>query len=569
MLKKALFTFLSLVLTLILAGCHELTQSLPQPTTSPVSSSTPTPAPTLTASPIPTAAFDTSPDWWQDSTFYLIFERSFYDSNGDGIGDFKGITQKLDYLNDGNPSVTSDLGINALWLMPIMDSPSEHGYDVRDFYKVNPQYGTLDDFKELLAEAHKRGIHVVIDFVLHNTSEQNNWFIQSQDPKSPYRTWYLWSDTDPGWRGPWGQQVWYPLNNDYFYAYFGSASPNLNLTSPEVTSEMKKVASFWVNEVGVDGFRLDAIGTLIPEGTKAMNTPATHRWLKDYQVYLKSLNPSFFTVGEIWDNNEVILPYVADEEIDLAFNFDLAFTAIRAINEGDPAPISEQVRDAKVTFPDGRYAIFLANHDMDRLLTQFGGNTQKARAAASIYLTLPGTPFIYYGEEIGMQGYAPDSGGRLPMQWSGGQNAGFTTQMPWKPIGSGFETLNVQNELGKPLTLLTHYQKLINLRGQYAVIRHGDVFTPEASQSRLYSSFSVLDNEAVLVIVNLSDSTFVNPKVSLPASTLPAGEYQLTDLFGSAAASTTTINAQGGFENLSPATQLLPWGTLIFRLDKP
>jgi glycosidase len=206
---------------------------------------------------------------------------------------------------------------------------------------------------------------------------------------------------------------------------------------------------------------------------------------------------------------------------------------------------------------------------MDRLLTQLGGNTQKAKAAASVYLTLPGVPFIYYGEEVGLQGTAPDSGGRLPMQWSGGQNAGFSTHLAWLPPGSGYETLNVQNERGKTLTLLTHYQKLIALRNRYAVIRRGEVFIPTTSQSRLYSSFSVLDNEAVLVIINLSDSTFVNPKVSMSSSSLPSGVYQVTDLFGNASAQQVVINASGGFENFAPAAQILPFGTLIFRLGKP
>ena len=168
-----------------------------------------------------------------------------------------------------------------------------------------------------------------------------------------------------------------------------------------------------------------------------------------------------------------------------------------------------------------------------------------------------------------MQGTAPDSGGRLPMQWSGGQNAGFSTHLAWLPPGPGYETLNVQNEQGKPLTLLTHYQKLIALRNQYAVIRRGEVFIPATSQSRLYSSFSVLENEAVLVIINLSDSTFVNAKVSLASSPLPAGEYKMTDLFGNTTEKQVTINASGGFENLSPAAQILPFGTVIFRLSKP
>jgi glycosidase len=565
MLKKAFV----LILALALVGCHELTPSPTPPSATSTITSTNTPEPTPSPTLAPTSTLNTSPGWWKDGIFYLIFVRSFYDSNNDGIGDFNGITQKLDYLNDGNPDTTTDLGINAIWLMPIMDSPSEHGYDVRDFYKVNPQYGTLEDFKELLTQAHKRGIHVIIDFILHNASEQNDWFVQSRDPSSPYRTWFLWSAKDPGWRGPWGQQVWYPLENAFFYSYFWKGSPSLNVANPDVTAEIKKITDYWVNDIGVDGFRLDAIGVLIPEGSNVANTPSTHRWLKDYHTYLKSLDPSFFTVGEIWDKNEVVLPYVQDEEIDLAFNFDLAFGTVKAIKEENPELITGQVVKDQQTFPDGRYGLFLANHDMDRLLTQLDGNAQQAKAAASVYLTLPGVPFIYYGEEIGMQGYAPDSGGRLPMQWTGGQNAGFSQHLAWLPPGAGYETLNVQNEQGKPLTLLTHYQKLITLRNRYEVIRRGEVFIPTPSQSKLYSTFTVLDGEAVLVIINLSSSTFVNVKVSLPSSSLPAGEYQMTDLFGSSAAQQVVIDSSGGYASLAAATQILPWGTLIFHLSKP
>lgn len=565
---------LVLMLVISLSGCIEQTpsaippQTLPVPTLTTIPIPTPTGLPTLTPTLSPAATLDTSNTWWYNAVFYQIFVRSFYDSNADGIGDFNGITQKLDYLNDVDPTTTTDLGINAIWLMPIMDSPSEHGYNVRDFYAVNPQYGTMDDFKELLARAHERGMHVIIDFIIHNTSVEHPWFIQSKDPSSPYRNWYIWSEVDPGWRGPWGQQVWYPLNNDYIYAYFWEGSPNLNLTNPEVTAELLKLTTFWLNDVGVDGFRLDAIGILIHEGSTQTNTPATHRWLKDFHDYYKGLKSSAFTVGEIWDKNEVVIPYVQNGEIDLAFNFDLAFAIIRGLNEANASVIIEQVNKGRAMFPKGQYGIFSANHDMDRLLTQLNSDPQKAKAAASITLTLPGVPFIYYGEEIGLKGYAPDSGGRLPMQWSGEQNSGFSVTTAWLPPGEDFKTFNVQNEQGKPLSLLTHYQKLIALRNQSEVMRRGEVFTPGISHPEVYCTLSVLNGEAILVIVNLSDHPVTQYHLSLASSSLPAGQYSVTNLFGNPPAKNVTINVSGGFESYAPSNQVPSFGTLIYHLGK-
>jgi alpha-amylase len=295
--RYRLFAFVLLGASLLLAGC--LAPAAPAPT----STSTSTLAPSATPAPVtvtPVAATMTSvptlapaetrvapvtglpagtdgKPWWNDAVFYEVFVRSFYDSNGDGIGDFNGLTAKLDYLNDGNPATTTDLGVTALWLMPIHPSPSYHGYDVTDYYDVNPQYGTLADFKRLLAEAHKRGIRVILDLVLNHTSLQHLWFVAAQDPQSPYRDWYLWSPTDPGWPGPWGEKVWYANGRSYYYAIFDKNMPDLNYTNPAVTAKLDDVARFWLAEVGVDGFRLDAAKHLIEAGQVQENTASTRR----------------------------------------------------------------------------------------------------------------------------------------------------------------------------------------------------------------------------------------------------------------------------------------------------
>jgi alpha-amylase len=212
--------------------------------------------------------------WWNDTIFYEIFVRSFCDSNGDGIGDFNGITEKLDYLKN--------LGVTGLWLMPINPSPSYHGYDVTNYFAVNPDYGTIADFKTLVSEAHNRGIRVIIDMVLNHTSSQHPWFIAAQDPNSPYRNFYIWSDTKPVYSGPWGEQVWYPTITGYYYAIFSQSMPDLNYRNTEVTAQMENAVKFWLETTGIDGFRLDAARHLIENGTVQANTPETHAWFKQF-----------------------------------------------------------------------------------------------------------------------------------------------------------------------------------------------------------------------------------------------------------------------------------------------
>ena len=249
-------------------------------------------APTIAPTPIKES---TPVNWWSNDVFYEIFVRSFNDSNGDGIGDFNGITQKLDYLQE--------LGVTAIWLMPIFPSPSYHGYDVTDYYDVNPQYGTMDDFKTLVEEAHKRDIRIIIDLVINHTSDKHPWFKEAKkDPNSPYRDWYIWSKTDPKYLGPWGERVWHSSTSGFYYGIFEAFMPDLNYKNPAVTDEMKKVASFWLKDIGVDGFRLDAAKHLIEEGSKQENTKATHLWYQnEFYPATKAINPEVHDRwGVVW-----------------------------------------------------------------------------------------------------------------------------------------------------------------------------------------------------------------------------------------------------------------------------
>ena len=358
-------------------------------------------------------AAQTAPNW-QNRVFYELFVRSFYDSNGDGIGDFQGIIQKLDYLNDGDPNTTSDLGVTGLWLMPIMPSPSYHGYDVTDYRAVNPDYGTMDDFKALLAAAHARGIAVLVDLPVNHTSSQHPWFAASAAGDPAYRDWYVWDQSCPTYPGPWGEKVWIRLNNSCYYAIFWDGMPDLNYRNPAVVAEMDDVARFWLQDVGVDGFRIDALQHIVEDGQQQANTPETLAWARDFQAYVNSINPNAMVVGEVQSNSFMASTYVPD--VNLVFDFDLAASIVQSARGGNPNAVSSLENRVDQLYPPGEVATFLTNHDQNRVMSTIR-SVPKAKVAADLLLTLPGVPFVYYGEEIGMQGIKPDERIRTPMQW--------------------------------------------------------------------------------------------------------------------------------------------------------
>jgi alpha-amylase len=563
--KSIIFTITSLVILLSSCKINFSSNKLPSPLPiekekEPTATFLSTGTPEVSESPI-------NNEWWKDTVFYEIFVRSFYDSNGDGIGDFQGIIQKLNYLNDGDPSTSSDLGISGIWLMPIMPSPSTHGYDVTDYYNVNPQYGTLEDFKELLDQAHLRGIKVILDLPINHTSSDHPWFIQSQDQQSPFRNWYIWKETDPGYLGPWNQIVWHPMNGDYFYGYFWEGMPDLNYRNPKVTAEMENVVRFWVEDIGVDGFRLDAIGALIEDGNQQVETSATHQWFKEFNQFVKELNADIFTVGEVWNPNEIVVPYLKNHEVDLAFNFDLSAAIIRGINENNPAIIIEQVQKGKDLFPDGRYGAFITNHDMERAITQLGENQEKAKIGASIYLTLPGVPFIYYGEEIGMGGLAPDEQCRLPMQWDASQNAGFSSSVPWLPPQPNFRDLNVLTEEEEPTSIIIQYKNLIALRNREELFENGNIFINQSEDPRIYSISLAHQGKAILVIINISDQAINKFAISQQARIFTQVRQFVTDLYGNSSPAMLEVDASGGFQDYQPVDQIPAFGTLIYRIE--
>lgn len=504
--------------------------------------------------------------WWNDTTFYEIFVRSFADSDGNGIGDFKGLTAKLDYLNDGDPQTTTDLGINGIWLMPVNPSPSYHGYDVTDYQGINPDYGTLDDFKAFLKAAHQRGIRVILDFVLNHTSNQHPWFQAAQDPKSDKRSWYIWTEKSPGYVGPWKEQVWWPGPGGYYYAIFTAGMPDLNYRNPEVTQQMESTAQFWLKDIGVDGFRLDAAKHLIEDGQAQQNTEATHDWYKQFRTFYKKINPNAFTIGEVADTNENAAPYISGkDQLDMVFNFDLAEAIISNVFSLSGRRMGEQLSASVSLYPAGQFGSFLTNHDQNRAMSRLG-SLDRARQAALIYLTGPGVPFIYYGEEIGMTGQKPDERLRSPMQWSSDANAGFTSGRSWEVINSDYDRVNVGAENQDPASLLTWYRDLVQLRDRHPALRVGDTFKVVPDKQAIYTTLRVSKTEAILVVANLGSTPLSDYKLDLDASSLK-GKYQGKLLAGQGTIADLTVDDNGGYKAYKPLAELPAKGSFIILLQ--
>ncbi len=499
--------------------------------------------------------------WWRDAVFYEVFVRSFYDTDGNGIGDFNGITQKLDYIQN--------LGVNALWLMPIFPSPSYHGYDVTDYFTVNPQYGSMEDFMRLVQEAHKRGIHIIIDLVINHTSDQHPWFKASKDPSSPYRDWYIWRADDPKYLGPWGERVWHPsASGGYYYGIFEAFMPDLNYRNPAVTDEIKKIVRFWLTDVGVDGYRLDAAKHLIEDGTKQENSTETHQWFQDefYPAY-KAINPNAMTVGELsGDSPNTIASYISHEQFDLAFNFQLAGAFLQSAQSGSASYAVNMLKISENALPDHQYATFLTNHDQNRVMSTLYGNLQKAKLGAFLLLTSPGTPFIYYGEEIGMTGNKPDENIRRPMQWSEAANAGFTTGRPWRKPNSSYPQVNVSAQIDDPTSLLSFYRDLISLRKDNSTLRTGSLSIITTGNSGIYASLRANENETILILANLGDKAISDYGLSLGESMLIPGEYTLSPLLGNGSFTALSVNKNGQFSDFQLLKEVPPYGMYILKI---
>jgi glycosidase len=539
----------------------------------------PTPAPTMTA-PTPSASElqitptaaepeESGYPWWNETVFYEIFVRSFYDSNGDGIGDLQGLIQKLDYLNDGDPDTKDDLGITGIWLMPIFQATSYHGYDVTDYYSIQPDYGTMEDFKQLLAEAHARGIRVIIDLVINHTSVEHPWFVESRsDKNSPYRDWYIWSDTDPGYLGPWNQDVWhFNYDNSYYYGIFWSGMPDLNFKNPAVTAEVNKISSFWLSEIGVDGFRVDGARHLIEEGQVQANTESTLAWFEQFNIKNKELNPELMTVGEVWDSNFSAAKYVKDKAFDLVFDFELSESLLEGINGNDGKQIKNAIEFNTKLFPYLQKANFLTNHDMNRVMSVFQQDPAKAKLGALFLLTISGVPFIYYGEEVGMLGSKPDEDIRKPMQWTASENAGFSTFSPWRAPNANYAAWNVAVEASDSDSLMNFYKQLIALRAQNSALAWGSFIPLDTDEPGVVAFLRGTDRQKIVVLANVGKTDEV-VKIVFPKAVLDVGSYQVTSLLDETQFPALTVSSSGEEAAYMPDLTIPAGGYFLLKLAK-
>jgi len=488
--------------------------------------------------------------WYKDAIIYQVHVRTFYDSNGDGIGDFQGLEQKLDYLQE--------LGISAIWLMPFFPSPlRDDGYDIADYYSVHSSYGTLDDFRKFLKAAHDRGIRVIIEMVLNHTSEQHPWFQESRSSQdNPRRDWYVWSDTDTRYKGAriifldteMSNWAWDPISKSYYWHRFFSHQPDLNYDNPAVREEMWNVMKFWL-EMGVDAFRLDAVPYLVErEGTSCENLPETHEILKDLRRKLDKEFPGRMLLAEANQWPADLRPYFGDgDEFHMAFHFPLMPRMFMGVKLEDRKPITEILQQTPEIPPSCQWCLFLRNHDeltlemvkdlerdymydayaqnktmrinlgiRRRLAPLLDNDRRRIELMNGILMSLPGTPIIYYGDEIGMGdniNLGDRNGVRTPMQWSGGWNGGFSGADPeslYAPLilnpVYGYQAVNVLSQRRSEHSLLSWMRRIIAVRRSTGVFGKGSIEFLYPANHRVLAYVRQLGKETVLAVNNLSSA---------------------------------------------------------------
>ncbi len=516
--------------------------------------------------PVPPAALASTPG----AVCYEIFVRSFSDSDGDGIGDLNGLTARLDYINDGNPASQTDLGASCIWLMPVAASPSYHGYDVSDYYRVEPDYGTNDDFKRLVVLAHRRGIRILVDMVLNHASSQHASFRAAlSDSTSPHRAWYRFSPT-PGGKGPWGQEAWHrsPLRDEYYYGVFWKGMPDLNYQTGAVREEAKQVATFWLRDMGVDGFRLDAVPYLMEEGRCLTGCAGTHAVLREYAAHIRSIAPDAYTVGEAWGNVATVLPYYPDQ-LTSYFAFELADSLLSAVRHGLASGLLGGFLKLQDTLPAHRWSPFLSNHDGTRSMTVFGGDMARAKLAGTLLLTLPGLPFVYYGEEIGMTGDKPDERLRTPMQWNPARGLGFTAGTPWESAQRDSLTTTVEAQHGDPGSLLNLYRRLIHLRESNQALATGRLVPLVASSPTVTAYLRRARDHAVLVVANLGGMAVSGVSIGSAPGVLPPGRYESRNLLSGPNGAEFMVSAEGRLSGYVPVPGAIgPRSSLVLELSR-
>ena len=489
------------------------------------------------------------PFWFKDAVIYEVHVRAFYDSNGDGIGDLQGLTQKLDYLRD--------LGVSCLWLLPFFPSPlKDDGYDIADYLNVHPMYGTMDDFKAFLDAAHERDLQVVIELVINHTSDRHAWFQAARNapPGSPQRDFYVWSDTDQKYRDvriifsdtEKSNWTWDPVAQAYYWHRFFSHQPDLNFDNPRVLEEVMSVMRFWL-DLGVDGLRFDAIPYLVErDGTSCENLPETHAVIKRLRKEIDENYEGRMILAEANQWPTDVRPYFGDgDECHMAFHFPLMPRIYMALRQEDRLPITDILAQTPAIPDTCQWALFLRNHDeltlemvtnderdymylaysadprmrlnlgiRRRLAPLMDNNRRRIELLNSLLFSLPGTPILYYGDEIGMGDniYLGDRNGvRTPMQWNSDRNAGFSRATPGKlyspvvldPVW-GYEAVNVEAQQGDPSSLLNWMRNMIALRKLFHVFGRGSLEFLNPSNRKVLAYVRRYEDEIVLCVANLS-----------------------------------------------------------------
>jgi len=456
---------------------------------------------------------------WPYGVKYEIFVMSYADGDGDGKGDLKGLTARLDEIKD--------LGVNGLWLMPVMPSDTYHKYHVIDYKNIDPDYGTIEDFKKFISEAHARDIKVITDFVINHTGNNHPWFLEAQKSKdNPFRDYYVWANKDSirGQIHKNGKTLdsdnlrkWHAVQGDstaeQYYGYFNGLCPDLNLDNPEVREQIVDIARFWLDDLKVDGFRMDAAKHIFPDD-RAKDNHAFWVWFK---AEMEKIKPDVYLVGEVWSDAREVAPYL--KGLPSLFNFDLGY-AITAVAKAGRDTLGlvqgyQEIQDYYKSMNDHYLdATFLKNHDQTRLLTELNGNIQKAKVAAALLLTMPGTPYLYYGEEIGMLGdklstypdqFGPDAFVREPYIWD--EDNKDKMQTSWeKPGFSTSQTVTpFRTQIKDPASLLHFYKNLIRFRNEQPVLTYGDIEPAGMHIKEIVGFIRSYKKEKLLVLHNVSD----------------------------------------------------------------
>lgn len=486
----------------------------PTPSPAPAPAPTPAPAPSLPvvdASPV-AVADPGSPlqAGWEYGATMQIFVRSYADSDGDGMGDLRGLTARLDYLKD--------LGVKGLWLLPVNRSQDgDHGYAVADYRAIEPAYGSLADFDELIRQAHARGIGVTVDYVMNHSAGTHPAFVNAKDgAANPFRDWYVWANPAPSGWSVFGGNPWRSTANGAYYAPFWDQMPDWNLLNPAVVAYHLDNQRFWLNR-GVDGFRFDAVGNLVENGPAAwLNQPRNYTLMQQMQALAAGYTRRTI-VCEAPDDPQ---GFAASSACGSAFAFGLQGQIINAAR-GQASAI-QKVSDYFSTAP-ASMATFLSNHDAfagERPWDQLGGNVAQLKMAAATLLLLPGRPFVYYGEEVGLGGAQLPDDGRLrsPMGWTANAvNAGFTSGTPYRALATNVLTANVQTQSADPASLLAHYKALMALRNGSPAVARGAYVAPFVS-GQVMGFQRTLGTERVLVLLNYGGAV-----ANVDVAALPAG----------------------------------------------